>query len=133
MRVVLDTNVFVSAFVFGGLPGKILDLYTDEAFVLYLSDEIVAELRRVLTESFDWSQEDIDAVLEPILSRVEVVIPTPGILGSRDLNDNHILACAHASKADAIVTGDNDLLVLKEFEGVPIITPRGFVEVLSVS
>ncbi len=128
MRVTIDTNVFVSALVFGGAPGEVLDLHTDGAFVLCISPVIIAELRRVLAERFEWSAEDLGAVVGPILSRAEIVEPVRQVWASSDPDDNHVLACALEGRADFIVTGDRDLLVLGTFEGIPILTVRRFLD-----
>jgi predicted nucleic acid-binding protein len=76
IRVTLDTSVLVSALEFGGRPAQILDLHTDEAFVLCISSSIIAELQRILAERFDWTAEDIETTLEPIVSRAAVVTPS---------------------------------------------------------
>jgi putative PIN family toxin of toxin-antitoxin system len=130
MRATLDTNVFVSALVFGGVLGQILDLHTDEAFILCSSPAIIHELRQVLAERFEWEEEDIDATLEAIFSRAEIVEPAITITASPDPDDNHILECAVASKSDIIVTGDDDLLRLNPFRGIPIMKPRAFLDIV---
>jgi PIN domain len=66
MRATLDTNVFVSALVFGGVLGRILDLHTDEAFLLCTSPAIMTELQRVLAERFEWAEEEIEITLKAI-------------------------------------------------------------------
>jgi uncharacterized protein len=128
MRATLDTNVFVSALVFGGVLGQILDLHTDEAFILCSSPAIMDELKQVLAERFEWEESDIDATLEAIFSRAEIVEPTMTITASSDPDDNRVLECAVASKSDVIVTGDDDLLRLNPFQGIQIMKPRDFLD-----
>jgi putative PIN family toxin of toxin-antitoxin system len=128
MRATLDTNVLVSALEFGGIPGQLLDLNTDEAFTLCTSPAIIAELTRVLAERFEWAEDDIHANLTPIVSRAHVVEPTAEATASPDPDDNRILECAVESRSDVIVTGDDHLLRLGTFEGIPIVTPRDFYE-----
>jgi uncharacterized protein len=130
MRATLDTNVFVSALVFGGVLGQILDLHTDEAFTLCSSPAIMNELKQVLVERFEWEEYDADTTLEAIFSRAEIVEPTMSITASPDPDDNRILECAVASKSDSIVTGDDDLLRLNPFQGIQIVKPRDFLEML---
>jgi uncharacterized protein len=130
MRATLDTNVFVSALVFGGVLGQILDLHTDEAFILCSSPTIMNELKQVLVERFEWEEEDVEATLEAIFSRAEIVEPTMTITASPDPDDNRILECAVASKSDVIVTGDDDLLRLNPFQGIEILKPRAFLDIL---
>src|SRR3954469_13382992 len=112
MRATLDTNVFVSALQFGGIPGRLLDLNTDERFVLCISPVIISELKRVLTDRFEWTEEDITAVLTPITSRAHLVEPITEVSASSDPDDNRILECASESKSDVLVTGDDHLLRL---------------------
>jgi uncharacterized protein len=131
MRATLDTNVLVSALEFGGVPGQILDLNTDEVFTLCISSAILAELRQVLVERFDWTADDIDATLTPILSRAQIIEPTVEISATVDPDDNRILECAVASNSDVIVTGDDHVLRLGTFEGIPIMTPREFLDSIS--
>jgi hypothetical protein len=69
MRATLDTNVFVSALNFGGVPASLLDFHTDEMFTLCASPAIIAELARILACRFEWTHEDIGATLTPIFSR----------------------------------------------------------------
>jgi uncharacterized protein len=130
MRATLDTNVFVSALVFGGVLGRILDLHTDEAFLLCTSPAIMTELQRVLAERFEWAEEDIEITLKAIFSRAEIVEPQATITASPDPDDNHILECAVESKSDVIVTGDDDLLRLNSFQDIQIIKPRDFLDTL---
>lgn len=133
MKVTLDTNVFVSALEFCGTLARILDLQTDEVYTLCVSESLLEELRRVLQDGFDWSVEDIETVLDPIVARAILVEPRTAVRTSRDANDDHILACAMAAAADVLVTGDKDLLVPGEFEGIPIVTPREFLAALGAS
>lgn len=133
MRATLDTSVFVSALNFGGLPNEILNHCQADAFTLCLSQSIVDELHRVLRDAFEWSEEDLAEALDPILSLAEIVESTRVIIASRDPNDDHVLACAIEAKADVIVSGDHDLLSLGTFEGIKIMNPRQFLELLGGS
>jgi uncharacterized protein len=63
MRATLDTNVYVSALNFGGIPAHILDLHSEDTFVLCTSPAIIDELKRVLTDRFEWTEADLDLVL----------------------------------------------------------------------
>lgn len=133
MRATIDTNVYVSAFNYGGTPEQILDLNTDEVFDICLSRTILDEVKRILQERFMWPEEKIETVFEPILSRAIIVEPKMVVTVSRDSDDNHILSCALESKSDVIVTGDNDLLELGAFENISILTPRQLLEKLTPS
>ncbi|MGI8741149.1 MAG: putative toxin-antitoxin system toxin component, PIN family [Bryobacteraceae bacterium] len=133
MRGTLDTNVFVSALNFGGIPQQLLDLNTDEAFVLCLSPAIIQETRRILADRFEWPGEAIETALEPILSRAVIVEPKKTVNASADPDDNRILECGVESKSDFIVTGDDHLLRLGTFEGIRIIRPREFLDIVLTS
>jgi putative PIN family toxin of toxin-antitoxin system len=88
MRVTIDTNVFVSALNFGGLPATLLNFHTDELFTLCASKAIIGEITRVLADRFEWTEEDMDATLTPIFSRAETVDPRVSVTASRDPDDN---------------------------------------------
>ncbi|HXP88080.1 MAG TPA: putative toxin-antitoxin system toxin component, PIN family [Bryobacteraceae bacterium] len=130
IRATLDTSVFVSALNFGGIPNEILTRCEADESTLCLSRSIIDELHRVLREGFEWSEEDLAEALDSILALAEIVEPTRTVTASRDPNDDHVLACALEAKVAVVVTGDNDLLSLGEFEGVRIVTPRQFIELL---
>jgi putative PIN family toxin of toxin-antitoxin system len=131
MRATIDTNVFVSALNFGGVPAQIFDRNTNEEFTLSISPAIIDEIKRILRNRFDWTDERLESILDPILSRAEVVVPTTFVNVSPDPDDNHILECALTSKSDVIVTGDDHLLQIGTFEDIQIIKPREFLDVLS--
>jgi putative PIN family toxin of toxin-antitoxin system len=133
IRATLDTSVFVSALNFGGLPNDVLKRCEADAFTLCLSRSIVDELQRVLEDAFEWTEEDLAEALYPILSLAEIVAPARVVTISRDPNDDHVLACALEANADVIVSGDNDLLTLGTFEGIRIMNPRQFLELLDSS
>jgi len=130
IRATLDTSVFVSALNFGGIPNEILTRCEADESTLCLSRSIIDELHRVLREGFEWSEEDLAEALDSILALAEIVEPTRTVTARRDPNDDHVLACALEAKVAVVVTGDNDLLSLGEFEGVRIVTPRQFIELL---
>lgn len=133
IRATVDTTVFVSALNFGGVPNEVLNQCQADAFILCLSQSIIDELHSVLVNRFEWTEEDLEETLYPILSLAEIVEPTRVITASRDPYDDHVLACAVEARADVIVTGDNDLLTLGTFEGIRILTPRQFLELLESS
>ncbi len=130
IRATVDTTVFVSALNFGGVPNEVLNQCQADAFTLCLSQSIIDELHGVLIDRFEWTEEDLEEALDPILLLAEIVEPTRVITASRDPHDDHILACAVEAGADVIVTGDNDLLTLGTFEGIKIMNPRQFLELL---
>jgi len=129
MRLVLDTNVLVSAIVFGGPPRDVFQTVMTGAHRLVISPAILDELRRVLTGSkFRYPASaavHIDAELREI---AEVVEPGTRLsVITADPEDNRVLECAVEGGADVIVSGDRDLLALGHYAGIPISRPREFL------
>lgn len=129
MRIVVDTNVIISALVFGGLPRRILDLAAEGIYQLYCSEFIRNEVERVLEEKFAWSREQICSRTEVVFSWATMVRPSMLLASVKDdPDDDRILECAIEAKADAIISGDHHLLHLGSFQNIPIQTPRQFLE-----
>ncbi len=127
--VVVDTNVYVSAFLFGGLPERVFLFAEEGAFTICISPAIAQEIRSVLTRKFGWSKSELAELLDPFLVSLRTVIPSQQVNLAKDRADNEILACALEAEAEAIVTGDDHLLKLKAFQGIPIMTPRQFITI----
>jgi putative PIN family toxin of toxin-antitoxin system len=132
--VVVDTNVLVSGLLWPGPPATFLDAASRRVFHLLTSDELLAELEEVLSRSHlesrlrarGWTVAEVMAkqrVLATLVTPAEIPAPTD----LRDLKDLPVLRCAVGGAAQTIVTGDKDLLTLKEFQGVVIVTPRMFL------
>ena len=122
-RVVLDTNVFVSALLFEGKTSELVKLWKQGEIIPLVSTDTLNEIIRVLTyPKFGLTKEEIKSILnEEIMPYVETVKITRKIKGvSPDADDDIFLACAVNGKAGAIISGDRHLLSLKEFEGIPI-------------
>jgi len=132
LRVVIDANVFVSIVLGGKVTNKICELLIANEFKLVYSTELFNELKYVLSrKDFEFNQPQIDRILTFIETEGELVFSNETIDICRDPKDNPVLECAVAGKADFIVTGDKDLLVLKSFRKIPIITPRKFLKLIS--
>jgi putative PIN family toxin of toxin-antitoxin system len=137
IRAVLDANVFVSGILNAkGTPGQVLDAWRAEQFQLLISPPILEELERVLyypkiATRHGWSQ----AMVQQFLFRLTTIaITTPGDLVLSvvdDSSDNRYLECAVEGNATHLVSGDRDLLELGHFEGIAIVTPQAFLDVLS--
>ena len=129
MRVVADTNVFISALMFGGLPGAFLELALGRAFLLVASKVLLDELDEKLRGKFAVSDRDAGAIRAKLEGYAELVDPdfelnaVPG-----DPDDNRVLECAVAGKAHFIVSGDRHLLRIGSYEGIAIVTVRQFME-----
>lgn len=129
--VVADTNVFISALMFGGLPGSFLDLAFMRSFLLVTSPALLEELDEKLRLKFEVSQDDAD-LIRGRLEAVAFVVKPDMILDvvAEDPDDNRVLECAVAGKADYIVSGDRHLQKLGSYRGVPILTVRQFMEAI---
>jgi putative PIN family toxin of toxin-antitoxin system len=132
MRIVVDTNVIVSALVFGGLPRRVFEAVEAGRCEFYYSGEIESETRRVLHDKFGWDEQRLDRYLPVLWKLGERVTPQHRVNAVKDdPDDNRILECALAAGADMIVSGDGHLLKLNAYEGIAILTPREFLSNLS--
>lgn len=130
MRIVLDTNVIVSAVVFGGVPRRVFETCVAGRNRLVLSPEILEEAVAVLGgRKFRFPDEFLRSLREELEAISEIVSPPRRLrVVRRDPDDDRILECALAGRAERIVTGDRHLLELKSYEGIPILTPAVFLE-----
>jgi len=131
IKVVIDTNVFISAFVFGGNALEIVRLFLKDDIEVYISPFIFEEITRILREKFLWEELKIEKLLQLIGPKVNEVYPKVrvSIIKSKD-DDNRILECALESKADYIISGDKrHILPLKELEGIKIVSVSEFLEI----
>lgn len=129
MKVVFDTNVFVSALVFPGGRGELALLRVVEGRDrLFLSRAILHELLGVLARKFARDREELARVAVFVSEIVEFVEPTRRIAQLDDEPDNRILECAVAAAADVIVSGDKRLLRLGTYEGVRITTLAEYLD-----
>ena len=128
MKAVFDTNVLIAAFLTEGVCSKLLVRARRRDFDLVLCDCIIDEFKLVLKKKFVASPHETSEALM-ILS--EAVLEIHGPISSiislcRDSDDDLILACAKDAAVDYLVTGDEDLLILKSYEAISIIKPREF-------
>jgi putative PIN family toxin of toxin-antitoxin system len=122
MRVVFDTNIFISAFVVRGSLGERAFLCAQQKrFELCTSVAILTETARKLRDKFNQADEDITSALKLISRASTVYKPSVRVNVLADAPDNRILECALAAGADLIVTGDRHLLKLKKYHDIPII------------
>jgi uncharacterized protein len=120
-RVVADTNVLVSAIQFGGKPKQLLDLAVDGHIELATSDAILEETLRVLRDKFHRTPDEVEESDKQLRVVAGIVTPTETINAvAADPSDDRILECAVAADAEVIVSGDQHLLALGSFKGIPI-------------
>jgi putative PIN family toxin of toxin-antitoxin system len=128
--VVLDTNVLISAYRFGGKPRAILDLAEERAFIALTSDPLKNELARVLAEKFFMPRDLIAEICSPLWEVAEWIDTRLHVELCSDEADNRVLECALEGNARYIVTGDRHLLDLSPIEGLAIVPPDRFLTLL---
>ncbi len=129
MRVILDTNVILAAFAGRGLAHALFELCLEKHEII-ISEHILSEVQRNLQKKMKMPKDKVVMITEYLKEfctfsnhkRLEKEV-------CRDIDDVKILGLAEVAKPDYIITGDKDLLVLKKFHSVPIITPREFWEI----
>ena len=133
LKVVVDTNLLVSALLFGGTPGRLIVLWQMGAIKPMASKEIIDEYLRVLTyPKFKLSEEEINFLLyQQILLYFDVIDarPAPGII-KKDPEDDKFIRCALAGKAKFIISGDRHLLALKSYKKIKILSPADFLKIV---
>lgn len=134
IRAVIDTNILIRALIKPlGTVGPVLTRLRAGAFELITSEPLLEELTAKLAlprirDKYHLTDEDIEALLALIALRGQIVYPERAISVCRDPKDDMVLEAAVAGEADYIVTGDEDLLVLGDFEGIEITSPHVFLE-----
>jgi len=134
LRIVADTNIYVSAILFGGLPEDLLILAKKGRFDLYISSPIFEEIKKVLALKFNVEDAVIETALNEIRAATHLVEPLPfsSIVVQRDPSDDRILECAAAAYAHIIISGDRHLRDLNHFETIKIMTVRNFSDYLKL-
>ncbi len=131
MKVVLDTNVFVSGIHWNGSSEKILRAWMNKDFELVSSLSIIEELVRILMSfKVPLEPDDISWWESLILEKSMVVVPTEKVNVVTDQDDNKFVEAALEGKAQYIVSQDKHLLVLKEYRGIKVLHPDAFLEKL---
>ena len=134
MKVTVDTNILISGTLWSGDSDRILTLAEENKIRLILSEEIIEEYKEALEyeeikEKIKIKKLQIKRSIEKIKSIADIVTPQRKIdIIKDDPDDNRILECADTGKVSCIITQDNHLLKIKEFEGIKICTPREFLK-----
>lgn len=127
-NLVLDSNVYISAAIYGGTPRNLFRFVTKQRlFALFVSLKIQNEVVKALRLKFNISENEIELFWRLVWENSICLQPKIKVDICRDPNDNHILALAIEAKADYILTGDKDLLVLGQFQNISILTPAEFL------
>jgi putative PIN family toxin of toxin-antitoxin system len=128
MKVVFDTNIFISALVVpGGQAEKAISRITEGKDVLFISMPIISEILSVLSKKFSRDSEAISRVAVYLSDLTVLVYPPKAVNVLEDGSDNRITGCAVSAKADAIVTGDKKMLGLEGYLGIRIISLQEYL------
>lgn len=129
MKIVIDTNVLISGVFFGGFPGKVLNAVITEKITACATTEIIHEYEEIIQEMVDRKQGHINTnILQPLVQLMHIIKPVSNIKISRDSDNDKFIGCAVDAHALYIVSGDKNLLVIKEYENIQIITAKEFCE-----
>jgi putative PIN family toxin of toxin-antitoxin system len=128
VKAVFDTNVLIAAFLTEGLCAGLLLRARKHTFNLILCDDIIGEFQGILTKKFKLSSSEVSEITTIVTEAASEIPHQTGSIGRicRDPNDDMIIACAVDGEVDYIVTGDEDLLILKRYKDIVIINPRNF-------
>ena len=129
-RVTIDTNIIISAVLFGGNPEKLIQLASNQKISLILSHDILAETFYILRNKFGWSNNQVESLELMLRDVASIVTPQKRVkVIKNDDPDNRVLECAVEGNADFIVSGDKKhLLPLRYYDDIPIITTVAFLE-----
>ena len=129
MTVVLDANIYISAFFWGGNPRAVLERVIKKQDELLVTEEILDEIKNVLTRpKFHTGINEIDFFIksiEEIGNKIDAKSKIKN--GSRDKTDNKYIECAIAGKADYIISGDSHLLEMKKYRNIKIVSAREYL------
>jgi putative PIN family toxin of toxin-antitoxin system len=128
LKVILDTNVLLSAFLTDGMCARILKRARQKDFSFILCEPVLLETKRHLKNKFSLTSRQINLFVAILTEAADETYRPAGSLAGvcRDPDDDIILVCVAETKSDFLVTGDKDLLVLQAYQGTKIISPRDF-------
>ncbi|MBL7159902.1 putative toxin-antitoxin system toxin component, PIN family [Candidatus Microgenomates bacterium] len=133
-KVVIDTNVWISAIFWGKKPRKIIEAWVNNRFYLIASPDLLSELYKTIEKKAKILKPAPNFALEwlKLIDQKSILVyPKKKVKICRDLKDNTLLEACSKSEADYLITGDKDLLVLKTFKKTKIFTPQKFLTKLS--
>lgn len=132
MKIVIDSNIFISSFFWGGYPREVFERVINGFDELFITDEIIKEIMSVMSSSkFQADEVEINNYIK-IIEKYSKKIVSKDVSKSisRDESDDKILQCGLDGNVDFIITGDKDLLVLKEYETIKIIKPKEYLDIV---
>jgi uncharacterized protein len=128
MNIVIDSNVWISALVFGGTPSRLFKHIIAEGWTIVVSEEIFTEVRRIIEKKFPLYLNEFDN-LKRILGHRLLTVPLGSVHVNvcRDPDDNRVIETAVIGRATHIISGDKDLLVLGRYNDIVIVSPSDFL------
>ena len=130
--VVLDANVFISAIFWEGKSYTLVKKAISQDIIVFISNYIIEEIRRVLAGDFNLEKQEVDDILNALLYFTHLIEPKESVTFIKDdPKDDKILDCAIACNAEFIVSQDNHLLNLKNFKNIKIVSPEEFLKTLN--
>lgn len=126
-KVVVDTNVFISGFLFGGNPRKIIEAWINKKYIFCLSPQLKAEILNKLKNKFLLSNQAIQTIEEALDTNTEKYIPKKKLFVCKDAQDNFLLELSYEAQADYLISGDKLVLKLKHYRKTKIISPKEFL------
>ncbi len=133
-RIVIDTNIYISAIFWGGKPRQVVDFGRSEQVLIFTSLEIQAGIDRKLRTKFGLSDEETAQILLDFSSFTDLITTHEKIsIIDDDPDDNKFIECAVSSKSHFIVTGDKHLLNLKRYQDIDILKAADFLSIISKS
>ena len=129
MRILIDTNVLISGLFFGGLPKKLLSEIDFEKFIICINEEILAEYNEQIDKKISSPKYHLnEEIRKNFFSNLQSFEMVSDLKVCRDPKDDKFINCAIDAKAIYIVSGDNDLLTIKNFAGIEIVMAREFYD-----
>jgi putative PIN family toxin of toxin-antitoxin system len=132
-RIVIDTNIYISAIFWGGKPREVVDLGRSEKVLIFTSLEIQTEIHRKLRTKFGLSEDETAQILLDFSTFTNLITTHEKIsIINDDPDDNKFIECAVSSKAHFIVTGDKHLLNLDMYKEIKILKAADFLSIMSM-
>jgi uncharacterized protein len=131
LKVVIDTNVFISAFYLPeSKPAGVVLLARRKAILNLISPQILKEVERIIEKKLLWDNSKTQSAVSQIINFSEEVHPQVRLAIIADDPDNRILECAVAGQANFIISGDHHLIDLENYQGIKIVNPARFLELI---
>jgi hypothetical protein len=134
LRVILDTNWYVSATINKNSRRVLYELLTNKSLIILFNDEILKEYKQVIArDKFKKivKAEQVTRFMKLVMSKLEIIEVKTKLSGNRDTNDNFLLSLSFDGKSDYLITGDMDLLILQTTGSTKIVTLRDFLEIIA--